>query len=110
LIKAGREILGSETHELINYIWNLEFGIWNKEELPYQWKKYISIPIYKKGDKTDSGDISAISALRRKQREQLESNHRENKAMRNEGETDQKSHKHSPWKRRNGDTPLGYSG
>jgi hypothetical protein len=45
LIKAGCEILYSEIHRLICYILN-------KEKLPQQWKESISVPIYKKGDKT----------------------------------------------------------
>jgi hypothetical protein len=49
-------------------------------------------------------------ALRREQWEQFESNHRENQAMRKEGENDHKCHKHSPRKRRNGGMPVGYSG
>jgi hypothetical protein len=28
-------------------------SIWNKEELPEQWKKSITIPVYIKGAKTD---------------------------------------------------------
>jgi hypothetical protein len=44
LIKAGGETY-SEIHRLICYIWN-------KEELPQQWKESIIIPIHKKGDKT----------------------------------------------------------
>ena len=27
--------------------------IWNKEELPEEWKESIIVPVYKKGDKTD---------------------------------------------------------
>jgi hypothetical protein len=46
LIKAGGETLFSETHKLI-------CCIWNKEELPQQWKESIIVPIHKKGDKTD---------------------------------------------------------
>jgi hypothetical protein len=46
LIKAGGETLCSEIHKLIHHIWN-------KEELPQQWKESITIPIHKKGDKTD---------------------------------------------------------
>jgi hypothetical protein len=42
MIKAGAETLYSEIHKLI-------FSIWNKEELPQQWKESIIIPIYKKG-------------------------------------------------------------
>jgi hypothetical protein len=46
LIKAGGETLYSDIHRLI-------CCIWNKEELPQQWKESIIVPIYKKGDKTD---------------------------------------------------------
>jgi hypothetical protein len=49
LIKAGSETLYSEIHRLVR-------SIWNKEELPQQWKESIIVPIYKKGDKTDSKD------------------------------------------------------
>jgi hypothetical protein len=45
LMKAGGETLCSEIHKLI-------CSIWNKEELPQQWKESIIVPIYKKGDKT----------------------------------------------------------
>jgi hypothetical protein len=43
-IQAGGETMRSEIHELIN-------SIWNKEELPDQWKESNIVPIYKKGDK-----------------------------------------------------------
>jgi hypothetical protein len=46
LIKAGGETLYSEIHRLI-------CCIWNKEELPQQWKESIIVPMYRKGDKTD---------------------------------------------------------
>jgi hypothetical protein len=46
LIKAGSETY-SEIHRLI-------CSIWNKEELPQQWKESIIVPIYKKGDKTNN--------------------------------------------------------
>jgi hypothetical protein len=42
LIKTGSEILRSEIHRLI-------CSIWNKEELPQQWKESIIVPLYKKG-------------------------------------------------------------
>jgi hypothetical protein len=42
LIKAGGETLYSEIQRLI-------CCIWNKEELPQQWKESIIVPIYKKG-------------------------------------------------------------
>jgi hypothetical protein len=44
LFKAGGETY-SEIHRLI-------CSIWNKEELPQQWKESVIVPIYKKGDKT----------------------------------------------------------
>jgi hypothetical protein len=37
--------------------------IWNKEELPHQWKESIVIPIHKKGDKTDCSNYRGISLL-----------------------------------------------
>jgi hypothetical protein len=43
LIKAEGEMLCSEIHKFI-------CSIWNKEELPQQWKESIIIPIHKKCD------------------------------------------------------------
>jgi hypothetical protein len=40
LIPAGGETIHSEIHRLINLIWN-------KEELPRQWKESIFVPIHK---------------------------------------------------------------
>jgi hypothetical protein len=42
LIHAGGKTLCSEFHKLIKLIWN-------KEELPYQWKESVVVPIHKKG-------------------------------------------------------------
>jgi hypothetical protein len=56
LIKAGGETLYSETHRLT-------CCIWNKEELPQQWKESIIVPIYKKGDKTGCNNYRVISLL-----------------------------------------------
>jgi hypothetical protein len=56
LIKAGGRTIRSEIHKLIN-------SIWNKEELPEQWKEPIVVPIYKKGDKTDCSNYRGISLL-----------------------------------------------
>jgi hypothetical protein len=56
LIQAGGDILHSEIHKLINCIWN-------KEELPEQWKESIIVPIYKKGDKMDCSNYRGISLL-----------------------------------------------
>jgi hypothetical protein len=56
LIQARGEILLSAIHKLINCVWN-------KEELPDQWKESIIIPIHKKGDKTDCNNYRGISLL-----------------------------------------------
>jgi hypothetical protein len=56
LIKAGGETLYSEIHRLI-------CSIWNKEELPQQWKESVVVPIHKKGDKTDCNNYRGISLL-----------------------------------------------
>jgi hypothetical protein len=56
LIKAGGEILVSKIHNLIN-------SIWNKEELPDQWKESIIVPVHKKGDKIDCSNYHGISLL-----------------------------------------------
>jgi hypothetical protein len=56
LIQAGRETLRSEIHKLITLIWN-------KEELPHQWKESIVVPIHKKGDKTDCSNYRGTSLL-----------------------------------------------
>jgi hypothetical protein len=58
LIQAGGEILRSKIHKLINYIWN-------KEELPDQWKEFIIVPVYKKGDKTDRSNIAGYHCYQR---------------------------------------------
>jgi hypothetical protein len=46
LFFAGGETLHSDIHKLIKLIWN-------KEDLPHQWKELIVVPVHKKGDKTD---------------------------------------------------------
>jgi hypothetical protein len=52
---VGR-IICSEFHKLNN-------SIWNKEELPEEWKEPIIVPIYKKGDKTNCNNYRGISLL-----------------------------------------------
>jgi hypothetical protein len=49
-------MLLSAIHKLIN-------SVWNKEELPDQWKESIIVPIHKKGDKTDCNNYHGISLL-----------------------------------------------
>jgi sorting nexin-29 len=57
LIQAGGGgTLHSEIHKLIMLIWN-------KEELPHQWKESIVVPINKNGDKTDCSNYRGISLL-----------------------------------------------
>jgi len=56
LIKAGGKTIHCEIHKLI-------ISIWNKEELPEEWKESIVVPIYKKSDKTDCSNYRSISLL-----------------------------------------------
>ena len=42
-------------------IHKLIVSIWNKEELPEEWKESIIVPIHKKGDKTDCNNNRSIS-------------------------------------------------
>jgi len=56
LIKAGGRTIRCAIHKLI-------ISIWNKEELPEEWKESIIIPIHKKGDKTDCNNYRGISLL-----------------------------------------------
>jgi hypothetical protein len=44
MIQEGGEISLAEIHKLVN-------SIWNKEELPNQWKETIIVPAHKKSDK-----------------------------------------------------------
>jgi hypothetical protein len=44
LIQAGRETLLPAIHRLI---------VWNKEELPDQWKESITVPVHKNDDEID---------------------------------------------------------
>ena len=46
LLKAGSRTIHYVIHKIV-------ISIWNKEELPEEWKESIIVPVYKKGDKTD---------------------------------------------------------
>ena len=56
LIKEGCRIIPYQIHKPI-------VSIWNKEELPEEWKESIIVPIHKKGDKTDCNNYRGISLL-----------------------------------------------
>jgi hypothetical protein len=56
LIQAGGEILLSAFYKLIK-------SVWNKEELPDQWKESVIVPVHKKGVKTDCNNYRGISLL-----------------------------------------------
>jgi len=43
---AGSRTICYEIHKLT-------ISVWNKEELPEEWKESIIVPVYKKGNKTD---------------------------------------------------------
>ena len=56
LIKVGGRTIRFEIHKLI-------ISIWNKKELPEEWKESIIVPSYTKGDKTDCNNYRGISLL-----------------------------------------------
>jgi hypothetical protein len=56
LIQAEGEILLSAIQKLTNFVWN-------KQELPNQWKESIIVPFHKKGNKTDCNNCRGISLL-----------------------------------------------
>ena len=56
MIKAGGKTIHCEIHKLI-------ISIWNKEELPEEWKESFVVPVYRRVDKTDCSNYTAISLL-----------------------------------------------
>ena len=56
LIKVGGGKIRYVIHKLL-------ISIWNKEELPEEWKESIIILIYKKGNKTECGNYTCIIFL-----------------------------------------------
>ena len=56
LIKAGGRTIRGAIHKLI-------IAIWNKEELPEEWKESVIVHIHKKGDKTECNNYRGISLL-----------------------------------------------
>ena len=53
LIKVGGSTIRGAIYKLI-------IAIWNKEELPGEWKESFIVPIHKKGDKTDCNNHRGI--------------------------------------------------
>jgi hypothetical protein len=56
-------ILDILVNDIKREIHKLIISIWNKEEMPDQWKESIIVPVYKKGDKTDCSNCRSISLL-----------------------------------------------
>ena len=56
LVKEGGRTIRYQIHKLT-------VSIWNKEELPGEWKESIIVPIHKKGDKTDCNNYRGMSLL-----------------------------------------------
>jgi hypothetical protein len=81
-----------------------EYKLWNSSSRLLDELKTINIKIILKVN-----EVSIIKLILNFC-EQLESNHRENRATGKEGETKHRRHKHSPRDRSNGGTPVGYSG
>ena len=60
----GIDQITAELRQIIRYeIHKLSISIWNKEELPEEWRDWIIVPICKKGDKTDCSNYRGISLL-----------------------------------------------
>jgi hypothetical protein len=57
------ELIKAECRTILYSIHKLIISIWNKEELPEEWKESIIVPIYKKGDKKDCNNYRSISFL-----------------------------------------------
>ena len=56
MIKAGGRTIRYEIHKLI-------ISVWNKEDVPFEFKESITLPINKKQDKTDFNNYRGISLL-----------------------------------------------
>jgi len=54
LIKTGCRKIRYEINKLV-------ISIWNKEELPEEWKESVILPIYKKDDTTECSNCRGIS-------------------------------------------------
>jgi len=57
------ELIKAESRTIRCAIRKLIISIWNKEELPEEWKESIIVPIHKKEDKTDCNNYRGIMLL-----------------------------------------------
>jgi len=57
------ELITARDKKIRCEILKLTISIWNKEELPEEWKESIIVPIFKKGDKTNCNNYRGISLL-----------------------------------------------
>ena len=57
------ELIKARGRTLHYEMYKLTLSIWNKEELPEEWKESIIVPIHKKGDKTVCSNYRGISFL-----------------------------------------------
>jgi hypothetical protein len=63
IFKSQKELIVARGRTSCSEIHKLNNSIWNKEELPEEWKESIIVPIYKKGDNTDCSNYRCISLL-----------------------------------------------
>jgi hypothetical protein len=59
----GMRPLDPEINSPVHIFTYLLKSIWNKEELPQQWKESVIVTIHKKGDKTDCDNYQGLSLL-----------------------------------------------
>ena len=56
MIKAGGRTNLSQIHKLLN-------SVWNRQELPEEWRESVILPIWKKDDKADCSNFRSTSLL-----------------------------------------------
>jgi hypothetical protein len=62
-IKYYAELIKARSRTIRCAIHKLTVSIWNKKELPEEWKESIIVPIYKKRDKTDCNNYRGTLLL-----------------------------------------------
>jgi len=63
IYQTPAEFMKAEGRTFCCAIYKLFISIWNKEDLPEEWKESIVVSIYKNGDKTDCNNYRGISLL-----------------------------------------------